>query len=772
MGRTQTRWLAQAGLLTTLALGACADDKATAIVVAVHTEGRIPDDVSRLEIVVERDGKQFLSQPYELPADTRLPGTLTIEQDGASTSPVRVVVRAKDASSNSWRVVREARLGFSEQKTKLLRMALRFSCFDAADCADGSTCVGGECQDASVDAEALPEFEGNDALTRTKEQGGCFDEAKCVTKWQIIPRAALDDRCSFVAPSPVGSFNVLMEWSASKGRRIVLDADEREGFTLDGDRVVLSPGVCKAFTGQPDARARVLGISAACPTKSPLDPVCVDAQSPRPGGAGGVGGAGAGGAQAGTSAGGASAGKGGASSGGAGAGGGVGETIVDGPNGSKASIPGGATGEPGAIKVTVAIPADVPPVPQQYEQGSFVYAFTPHGQTFSAPVTIEVPGASAFSQPLLLTAPPGGPWAEIPATRKDQNLVASVNHFSFFTVTALSGAGGAGGGTGGAAGAGGGCGDTQKSSSNCGECGYSCGTNECKFGVCAALNLNLGSNADVLADGGYVYGAQVYNDRIVRAPVGGLPAGTEPDVVATPTRPYALLLDSDYVYWHTVGGEFGRLPRKGGSPETVGSSPPYFDSTKSPGTIALHDGVVYFSLIGSTTADTGIYTMSASGGAAVNAIPLGTAYPGPLFVDPSHVYWATQSGDVKRAPKASLGVSSVESLASFPNGVRAFQQDGTDLLVASGEEVLRMPKSGGSPTQVTKSAYGILAASLIVHGGQVFYGHSGGRVEHAPLTGGNPHTRCDGSGPMMLRSDGVTLFYPTLSGNSYRCDLP
>lgn len=773
-------------LLLALALGACGDKKATAIVVAVSTEGRVPEDVSELEIAVERDGQPRFSKSYLMPSDTRVPGTLTLTRDDEdSKSPARVVIRAKDASSKTWRVVREARVGFSEEKTKLLRMPLRFSCFDAADCAAGSTCVGGECQDSAVDVETLPEFAGNDALSRTKDQGGCFDEAKCLSTWQEIPRAAVGADCSFAAPARVGSFNVLVEWSASKGRRVVLDADAREGFTTNGDRIVLAPGVCKALTGMPGARARVLGVATSCPTKAPTDPVCLDAQSPP--GSGGAAGAGVGGAGGGTlagagGAGGKAGGSGGTSIGGS-AGTSGGTMVVNGPDGSKASLPAGSTSQSSSVAIAVATPAETPPIPSQYASTSIVYAFTPHGLTFSKPVTIEVPGASAFSKPLLLTAPPGGPWSEVPAVAVANDLVADVTHFSYFTVSTLLGAGGsgaggsagAGGGSiGGAGGAGGGCGDTQSSSSNCGECGYSCGTNACKFGVCAALNLNLtgGTRAVVAADG-LVYGASLFGNAVVTAPNTGVPAGGMSTVVATPNRPYALLVDADYVYWHTTTGELGRVPRKGGNPSTIGMGPEYFDlSAKSQGSIVLDGGTFYFTHIGATSNTSGIYTLSSSGGTAVFALPLGTEAPDAILVDPTHVYWATQAGVISRAPKASLATGSIEMLGTMPNGVRALGEDGADLLVASATEVLRMPKSGGPTKVVTTSNYTILSANLVVHGGQVFYGHNGGRVEHAPLGGGAPHTRCDGSGPVQLFSDGVSLFYPTLSANTYRCDLP
>ncbi len=770
MGKVTLRVGAQMGLLCALALGACADKKATAIVVAVSTEGRVPEDISELEIVVERDGQARFSQPYVMPADTRMPGTLTLTREDDSKGPARVIIRAKDSTSKAWRVVREARVGFSDEKTKLLRMPLRFSCFDAGDCPSGSTCVGGTCEDAGVDVETLPDFDSHDAVARTKEQGGCFDEAKCVTAWKKIERAELGDDCSFKPTSSVGAFNIIVEWAAAKGRRVVLEADSREGFTLDGDRVVLAKGICKALTGLPDARARVLGISEACPTKAPNDPVCVDGQSKSAGGAGGASAGGSTG-KAGTSGGGAPpAGTGGVA-------GQSGAVTVDGPDGSKATVPAGATSQSSSIAIKVAIPADIPPIPSKYAQTSTVYAFTPHGMTFAAPVTIEVPGAAEHATPLLLTAPPGGPWAEIQATAVGEDMRATVQHFSFFTVTELLGSGGSSGsggasGSGGSSGKGGGCGDTQSSQSNCGECGYSCGTNQCKFGVCAGLDLNMPSAHAVLAVDGVVYSAALYGDRISRTPDTGDPTGSLTQIVATPTRPYALLYDAQYVYWHTVGGQLGRVSRVGAIAESIGTGPQYFDGTKSPGTILLDGETIYFTHIGVTSGETGIYSTSISGGAAALLIPLGIEAPQAIFADPSHLYWADQDGTIKRAPKSSLDISSVEVLGKLPNGVRALQQDGTDLLIASADEIHRMPKAGGATTVVTKSKYGITSASLVMHGGQVFYGHSGGRVEHAPLTGGEPHTRCDSSAPTHLFSNGVALFYPTLGAKTFRCDLP
>jgi hypothetical protein len=121
--------------------------------------------------------------------------------------------------------------------------------------------------------------------------------------------------------------------------------------------------------------------------------------------------------------------------------------VVTSPSGAAVSVPAGALTAPAAIAVavvplgTATAPAGLPALQAAVSPASDVVALTPHGQTFSTPVTVRIPfqqalAAGAGSQPLhLYTAAPGGSWSEVTGARVVGAAVeADVAHFSFFIV--------------------------------------------------------------------------------------------------------------------------------------------------------------------------------------------------------------------------------------------------------------------------------------------------------------------------------------------------
>lgn len=106
-----------------------------------------------------------------------------------------------------------------------------------------------------------------------------------------------------------------------------------------------------------------------------------------------------------------------------------GTTTISG-SGASVDVPAGAS------DVAVSIATDAPPLPSGVTALGSVFAFTPHGKTFAAPVTIRVPfTAPASGTPVLYTASPGGTWAPVEgATNTGGTSVAKVSHFSYFAV--------------------------------------------------------------------------------------------------------------------------------------------------------------------------------------------------------------------------------------------------------------------------------------------------------------------------------------------------
>jgi hypothetical protein len=118
---------------------------------------------------------------------------------------------------------------------------------------------------------------------------------------------------------------------------------------------------------------------------------------------------------------------------------------VETPSGAQVVVPAGALTTPTEIAIAEipgTMAASMPTVPVSITKTGGVYAVTPHGTTFAAPVTLRIPTdaalaarAPAASALRLYTAPVGGAWTAV-ATAKavGEAFEAEVMHFSFFVV--------------------------------------------------------------------------------------------------------------------------------------------------------------------------------------------------------------------------------------------------------------------------------------------------------------------------------------------------
>ncbi|MFO0659135.1 MAG: hypothetical protein U0165_04805 [Polyangiaceae bacterium] len=256
------------GAVSAMAAPSCADKKPTAVVVAITTESKIPEDLAELAVDVKRSSSSKFDTTYLMPVDATLPGTLTLSNDDESESAsdaMTVRIRARAVGSQNWLVVREAVLGFSKEKTKLLRMPLRYSCFDFP-CPDDQTCLGGKCIEKPVNVETLPEFNGDEQVF--PQANTCFSVSRCLG----APETVLTiDKCSFPAPAAAGKFNVIAVYTRAPDRPVVLENDKTEGYTVSGSTVVLADGVCQALS---DNKIVKIQTSTRCATKSLDSAVC------------------------------------------------------------------------------------------------------------------------------------------------------------------------------------------------------------------------------------------------------------------------------------------------------------------------------------------------------------------------------------------------------------------------------------------------------------------------------------------------------------------
>ena len=144
---------------------------APAMVVRVSTDFAVPTAIDALEIRVDAGGVTTFDRAYALPADAKLPGTLTLASTGNGTPPpgnlspgtvpaaatgatvvitIRGSLRAVPVASRSARFVMPS-------SQHALDLSLDAAC-SMITCGDGQTCIAGACAPVDVDASKLPGF--------------------------------------------------------------------------------------------------------------------------------------------------------------------------------------------------------------------------------------------------------------------------------------------------------------------------------------------------------------------------------------------------------------------------------------------------------------------------------------------------------------------------------------------------------------------------------------------------------------------------------------
>lgn len=149
--------------------------------VDVQTDLAAPDDIDRLQIVVERQGVPFFSQTYDqeviralrdhgesLYLDNPHPSGDSPDKQLLTVKPIQISVLGYQG--DQVRIVRSARLQFNDGH-RHLSLPLCRTCLDLISCQDGQTCRRGQCQDEDVSAKELPVDEGGPG-TGLAECGG------------------------------------------------------------------------------------------------------------------------------------------------------------------------------------------------------------------------------------------------------------------------------------------------------------------------------------------------------------------------------------------------------------------------------------------------------------------------------------------------------------------------------------------------------------------------------------------------------------------------
>ena len=309
----------------------CSSKKQTELVAGVSTQVRVPKDLKAIRIDVATSGVLRFCNVYPVVnGRARLPRTLGLAAGPDPNQPVTITVtgyslspddptfpqdvndclsapRVKPLSTaqnpkpeGTARVLRRSRQPYVESRVLFLPMPLKFSCFEK-DCAgaDGQsdyTCKAGKCVPPDNTA-TLVDYNENQILGNSNT---CFSPSRCLTDAVPALPVPVDPKtCVFAIPGtanapdagvPVATSPEVANWPAN-GLNVrayyddgsfseVLDYDKDEGFVpVEGKpgQFKLADGLCNPDPG--GHRIVLLTASGACPSKTPLQPIC-DGESP------------------------------------------------------------------------------------------------------------------------------------------------------------------------------------------------------------------------------------------------------------------------------------------------------------------------------------------------------------------------------------------------------------------------------------------------------------------------------------------------------------
>lgn len=281
---------------------------ATEIVAGTTTQIQVSKELKSIGVVIRFGGQLIRCQGYPLVDGTvTIPHTLgAVPQEGREgqvLEPVTITVlgfRTAEAgqffdehcledipspdTDPEVMVMRSRRMPYTVEEILYMPIPLRESCAGVA-CEDGTTCIGGVCEDNLISDEDIVQY--SDALV-FGDTNTCFNPAICLPKALTFPAILTDaETCTFRyqvppivedGPAPTaGNLNVEIVYT-SFGTEI-LDLDDQEGFVFpdrdDPFTFRLAENLCESNF----KAGKIVGVYAAptCPAKPALQPICSDA---------------------------------------------------------------------------------------------------------------------------------------------------------------------------------------------------------------------------------------------------------------------------------------------------------------------------------------------------------------------------------------------------------------------------------------------------------------------------------------------------------------
>lgn len=209
IGRRLQRTLLASSVLGMLVFAggtACTAKKNTEIVVAVQTDLRVPKDLNAVTIRVLSKGAVQYQESHEVgPTGLHLPATIgLVPQNEDDLQPIEVQIIGQFSSDpdprlRAEKVVRKTRMTFAKNRVGLVRIPLKFACYDGGDCGEGKTCIAGACAETPlVEGATMPQYAPEAVFGSggsEGQQGACWNADACFSSASVI--APTSDPCVY-----------------------------------------------------------------------------------------------------------------------------------------------------------------------------------------------------------------------------------------------------------------------------------------------------------------------------------------------------------------------------------------------------------------------------------------------------------------------------------------------------------------------------------------------------------------------------------------------
>lgn len=317
MRRTRTSPALLAAMIVGLTV-ACEGETlpyAGGLMLCVQTDLAAPKDISAIGLYITSDGRPIFADTRDVApsGEVKLPATIAVLADADRPRAVIKIRAIAFKEGGEVRVLRDIITTIPKGRTALLRAPLLwinegsgtgtrselvssirpkdlpdgFTRITSA-CPDGQTFLEGECGDANVDSDALPDYVEKDVFGGGDSAGNggrCFDVIGCFAG--SATAVTVDtSTCSAALPNvdaqndPNLSFSILLPASASAGECkdgvCLVPLDKGVGWRPSAGGVTFPRALCSRITS-----GKALGVvrTSACPTKDITIPSCGPASS-------------------------------------------------------------------------------------------------------------------------------------------------------------------------------------------------------------------------------------------------------------------------------------------------------------------------------------------------------------------------------------------------------------------------------------------------------------------------------------------------------------